>query len=146
MRSTPGRPYPLIIPLSTGLGKHSFAKMAFSHRVLTTFTQYFVFHLLPRGQVVMPPFLRLGTLGVTQNLLKNDMKTRASKRGPKSALGGSMGRPREPPGAKMRPKWKPKGSKKRSKNIVFSCSDGKMRKVTNMHYLLHLSHIGQPPK
>ena len=56
---------------------------------------------------------------------------------------GSLG---EPPGAKMKPKWTPKGSPKRSKNIVFSGSDGKLRNVTKIHYLLHFSHIGHPKK
>ena len=96
MRSTPGRPYPLIIPLSTGLGKHSFAKIVFSHRVLITFTQKVVFYLVPRGCAPIPPLSRSGTPGGTQNPQKNDMKKRCSKRGPKTALGGSMGRPREP--------------------------------------------------
>ena len=144
MRSTPGRPYPLIIPLSTGLGKHSFAKIVFSHRVLTTFTQKVVFYLLARGQVAVPPIQFSGTLGGSQNPLKNDMKKRRSERGLKRTLGGSMGRPREPRGAPICPKWEPKESKNESKNGVFSGSTGKMEYVTKPHYLLYIKHISHP--
>ena len=94
----------------------------------------------------MPQPPGLGDPGGSQNPQKNGMKNRCSKRGPKNALGGAMGSLREPPGAPMKPKWEPKGSQKRSKNDVFSSSDGKMRNVTKIHYLLHFSHIGHPPK
>ena len=146
MRSTPGRPYPLIIPLSTGLGKRSFAKIVFSHRDFTTFTQNMVFYHAPRGQPPTPPYPTLGTWGDTQNPLKNDMEKGCSKRRPQSALWGSMGSLREPPGGQMRPKWEVKGSPNGAQTGVFSDSGGKLRNVTKIHYLLHFSHIGPLPK
>ena len=45
----PWETLPLNNPLSTGLGKHSFAKMAFSHKVLTTFNQKVAFSAAARG-------------------------------------------------------------------------------------------------
>ena len=144
MRSTPGRPYPLIIPLSTGLGKHSFAKIVFPHRVLTTFTQKVVFYLLARGKPSCRRSSFLGPWGGTQNPLKNDMKKRRSERGLKRTLGGSMGRPREPRGAPICSKWEPKEPKNESKNVVVSGSTGKMEYVTKPHYLLYIKHISHP--
>ena len=144
MRSTPGRPYPLIIPLSAGLGKHRFSKIAFSHRVLTTFTPKVVFSLLARGCSPVPPTSPLGTPGGTQNPSKNVLKKGCSKRRSKSALWSPMGRPRDPLGAQMTPKWDPKGSPEGSKNSVFSHPDEKLENTTKLQYLLcfvHFSHL-----
>ena len=71
-----------------------------------------------RGFVAVPPYPGLGTPGGTQNPPKNVMKNRCSKRYPKNALGGSMGSLRELPGAPMRPKWEPKGSKNGAQNDI----------------------------
>ena len=120
--------------------------MAFSHKVLTTFPQKVVFYLLARGQVAHAAVWALGGQGDTKNLLKNDMEKGCSKRRFQSALWGAMGSLGEPPGAKMRPKWTPKGSQKTSKNDVFSGSDGKRRNVRKTYYLLHFSHIGHTKK
>ena len=49
---TPGRPYPLIITLSTGIGEHSFAKIRFTHNVLVTFAQKLLFSAAPRDAAV----------------------------------------------------------------------------------------------
>ena len=46
----PWETLPLNNPLSTGLGNHSFAKMVFSHRDLTTFPQKVVFYLFAKGE------------------------------------------------------------------------------------------------
>ena len=126
MRSTPGRPYPLIIPLSAGLGKHSFANIAFSLKDLLTFTRHMVFYHMPRGQAAHTAVWALGAGGGTQNPLKNDMEKGWSKRRPQSALWGSMGSLREPLGGQIEPKWMPKGSKKMFKNDVFSSSEAKL--------------------
>ena len=142
MRSTPGRPYPLIIPLSAGQGKHSFAKIVFSDKVLTTFPQKMVFSAAPRGQAAHATVWALGGQGDTKNQLKNDMEKGCSKRRLQSALWGAMGSLGEPPGDQMEPKWEPKGSQKISKNFVFSGPDGKPRNVRKTYYLLHFSHIG----
>ena len=137
MRSTPGRPYPLIIPLSTGLGKHSFAKIMFSHKVLTTFTQNVVFYLLPRSVVAHAAVWGLGGQGGTQNPRKNDMKKRCSKRGPKTALGGSMGRPREPREPKHAQNWSQKAAKMSPKTTFYRAGldKWKLRRNIIIYYI-----------
>ena len=140
MRSTPGRPYPLIIPLSTGLGKHSFAKMVFSHRVLTTFTQIMVFYAAPRGA---PPCRRSSFLdpgGHPKSTKKRHENKGLQKRSQKRPW-GLHGAPQGAPGAQIWPKWEPKGSQNESKNGVFSGSARKMEYVTKPHYLLYIKHI-----
>ena len=80
----------------------------------------------------------------TQNPSKNVLKKGCSKRRSKSALWSPMGRPRDPLGAQMTPKWDPKGSPKGSKNSVFSHSDEKLQNTTKLQYLLcfvHFSHL-----
>ena len=118
MRSTPGRPYPLIIPLSAGLGKHSFAKIVFSHRVLLT--------AAARGLAAHTAVWGLGGQGGHPKSNKKRHRKRVlQKTSPKRPL-GSMGSLREPLGGQIEPKWMPKGSKKRSKNDVFSSSEAKL--------------------
>ena len=68
--------------------------------------------------VAVPPYPGLGDPGGTQNLSKNVMENRCSKRGPKNAFGEAMGSLRELPGAPMRPKWEPKGSKNGAQNDI----------------------------
>ena len=116
MRSTPGRPYPLIIPLSTGLGKHSFAKIAFSHKVLTTFPQNVVFSLVARGK---SPYRRTsfwGSRGNPKLTKKRHEKNVLKKMSLKRPL-GCHGEPRGAPGsqndAKMDAKRLPKDVQKR---------------------------------
>ena len=87
-----------------------------------------------------------GDPGGTQNPLKNVMKIRCSKRGPKSAPWGSLGSLGEPPGAQMRLKREPEGSQKRSKNGVFPGSDEKARNVSKPQYVLCFRHISHPRK
>ena len=140
MRSTPGRPYPLIIPLSTGLGKHSFAKIAFSHEVLTTFIQKVVFYLVARGLATIPPLPRLGTPGHLKSSKKRHENKGLKKRSQKRPW-GLHGAPQGAPGAQIWPKWEPKGSQNESKNGVFSGSARKMEYVTKPHYLLYIKHI-----
>ena len=71
-----------------------------------------------RGCAAVPPYPGLGDPGGTQNPSKNVMENRCSKRGPKNAVGGAMGSLRELPGAPMRPKWEPKGSKNGAQNDI----------------------------
>ena len=144
MRSTPGRPYPLIIPISTGLGKHSFAKIAFPHNVLTTFTQKMTFYLVARGQAVMPPTPRSGTLGGDPKSTKKRPEKKVLKKRSQKRPWGLHGAPQGAPGAQIWPKWEPKGSQNESKNGVFSGSARKMEYVTKPHYLLYIKHISHP--
>ncbi len=115
MRSTPGRPYPLIIPLSTGLGKHSFAEIAFSHRVLTTFPQNVVFYEVPRGESPC----RRSSFGEPGGHPKSSKKRNENKVLKKRSLNrplGCHGEPRGAPGsqneANMDAKRLPKDVKK----------------------------------
>ena len=87
-----------------------------------------------------------GTLRGAQYPFQNDTEIRASKRGAKSALGGSMGRHRESPEAKKMPIREPKGCHKRVKNCDFSGPSRKTRNLTKIHYLLCFRHISHPRK
>jgi hypothetical protein len=83
----------------------------------------------------------LGDLGGhPKSTKKRHGKRVLQKASPKRPLGihGSL---REPLGGQMEPKWEPKGSKKSSKNDVFSSSEATLRNVTKTQYLLHFSHF-----
>ena len=144
MRSTPGRPYPLIIPLSTGLGKRCFAKITFPHKVLTTFTQKMVFYLLARGVVAHTAVWGLGGPGGHPKSTKKLHEKKVFKKRSQNRPWGLHGAPQGAPGAQIWPKWEPKGSQNESKNGVFSGSARKMEYVTKPHYLLYIKHISHP--
>ena len=79
MRSTPGRPYPLIIPLSTGPKKTHFLKIMFSHKYFITFPQKWCFSTYARGLAAPTAASVLGIPRGTQNPLKNDMEKGCEK-------------------------------------------------------------------
>ena len=97
MRSTPGRPYPLIIPLSAGPGKTQFLKIVFSHKDFTSFIQ---FSHMARGCVAPAAVpLLAGPWGPQKQVPKKNSAPPARARifsGAQGTLTGLISPPRRP--------------------------------------------------
>ena len=138
MRSTPGRPYPLIIPFSAGPCKRNFCKIVFSHRFFLVLWRNCVFTLTPE----VSRYTAVGHLANPGRRTKIDEKTVLKmvrqKASPKRPL-GVHGDPSVPKGYQKR-------SQNRSKNDFFAARWGAGRTCTKPHHLLCITHIGGYPE
>merc|ERR1712216_819929 len=92
----PWETLPLNNPPFNWARKTQLCQNSASHKVLTTFTQNVVFYLVARGLVAHTAVWGLGGQGGHPKSIKKRHEKMCSKRGPKSALGGSMGAPGSP--------------------------------------------------
>ncbi len=142
MRSTPGRPYPLIIPLSKRPRKRLVGRRVVFPQVFHAFTRQVTFYHAPRGKSLMLPSQFSGGWLAPKIHTKTTFKNRYLFGGPV----GDEGDPNESIVANlaptMTPKWSPTWSQKLYKKGA--CSNHE--KVNLHNYLLHLSHVDRHPK
>ena len=146
MRSTPGRPHPLIITLSYRRWQSVVCRNSVFPGGFHNFMAKSVLFPCPQRFVAVPPYPGLGDPGGTQNPAKNGMKKQVLRKRSQKRSWGARGEPQETPGSPNEAKMGTKRLPKRSPKRHCLRLGWKMENVTKTYYLLHFSHIGRPRK